>query len=167
MAITWLGFELSIESQELKLRYSMLQYCMKDHHSTLCYSMAVWKRTVWYSKEEHSTVLCMIVHNIIWYGAVFVPVRYCVVHHLVGLVVKVSVSRTQDLGFESCLWRDFSRANHTSDFKIGTPVATLPGAWWCRVSTGTGWTSVNVLWLGEVESLICSFCLSVAACKIA
>ena len=27
----------------------------------------------------------------------------------------------------------------------------------------TGWPGVSILWLGEIESLICSFCLSVAA----
>ena len=44
------------------------------------------------------------------------------------------------LGFDSCFRREsFSRSSHTSDFKIGTPVATLPGAWRCRVSAGTGW----------------------------
>ena len=32
----------------------------------------------------------------------------------------------------------FSWSSHTSDFKIGTPVATLPDAWHYRVSTGTG-----------------------------
>ena len=47
--------------------------------------------------------------------------------------------------------------------KIGTPVATLPGAWHYRVSTVTGWLGISVLWLGEVESLICNFSISVAA----
>ena len=45
-------------------------------------------------------------------------------------------------------------------------MATLPGAWRFRVSTGTGQPGVSVLWLGEVESLICNFYLSVAACTI-
>ena len=45
-------------------------------------------------------------------------------------------------------------------------MATLPGAWRYRVSVGTGRSGVSILWLGEVESSICSFCLSVAACKI-
>ena len=44
-------------------------------------------------------------------------------------------------------------------------VATLPGAWRYRVSTGTGRPGVSILWLGEMESLICSFYLSVAARK--
>ena len=45
-------------------------------------------------------------------------------------------------------------------------MATLPGAWHYRVSAGTGWPGVSILWLGEMESLIGSFYLSVAACKI-
>ena len=48
-----------------------------------------------------------------------------------------------------------------SDLKIGTPVATLRGAWLYRVSTGTGRPGVSILWLGEVERLSCNFCLSV------
>ena len=60
----------------------------------------------------------------------------------------------------------FSGSSHTSDLKIGTPVATLPGAWRYRVSTGTGRPGVSILWLGEVERLICNFYLSVAAGKI-
>ena len=57
---------------------------------------------------------------------------------LVGLVVKASASRAEDPGFESRLRRDFSGSNHTSDLKIGTPVAVLPGVWCYRVSAGTG-----------------------------
>ena len=60
----------------------------------------------------------------------------------------------------------FSGPSHTSDLNIGTPVATLPGAWRYRVSAGTGPPGVSILWLGEMESLICSFYLSVAARKI-
>ena len=60
----------------------------------------------------------------------------------------------------------FSGSSHTSDFNIGTPVATLPGARRYRDSAGTGRPGVRILWLGEIESLICSFYLSVAARKI-
>ena len=83
---------------------------------------------------------------------------------LVGLVVKVPASRTVDLGFDSCFRReDFSGSSHTSDFNIGTPVATLPGAWHYEVSAGTGWPGFSILWQGEVES---NFYLSVAAHKL-
>ena len=64
---------------------------------------------------------------------------------LVGLVVKASASRAEDPGFESRLRRDFSGSGHTSDLKIGTPVATLPSAWRFRVSAGTGRPGVSVL----------------------
>ena len=59
-------------------------------------------------------------------------------------------------------------SSHTSDLKIGTPVATLPSAWRYRVnSAGTGWAVVSILRLGEMESLVSNFYLSVAARKIA
>ena len=60
-------------------------------------------------------------------------------NRLVGLVVKASDSGAQDPEFESRLRRDFSGSCHTSDLKIGTPVATLPGAWrYIRASAGPG-----------------------------
>ena len=79
---------------------------------------------------------------------------------------KTSASRVEDPGFESCFWGIFLGSSHTIDLKIGTPVATPPGAWRYRVSTGTGRPGVSILWLDEVERLICNFCFSVAACKI-
>ena len=39
----------------------------------------------------------------------------------------------------------FSGSSHTSDLKIGTPVATLPGAWRYRVRAGTGRPGVSIL----------------------
>ena len=65
--------------------------------------------------------------------------------HLAGHVVKASTSRVEDPGFESRLFRNFSKSSHTSDLKSGTPVATLPGTWRHRVSAGTGWPSVSIL----------------------
>ena len=61
-----------------------------------------------------------------------------------GLVVKTSFSGAEDPGFESRLRRDFSGSSHTSDLKIGTPVAAPPGAWH-RVSAGTGRPGVSIL----------------------
>ena len=78
---------------------------------------------------------------------------------------KASASRAEDPRFECRLHRNFSGLSHTSDLKIGTPVATLPGAWRYRVSAGTGQPGVSILWLGEMESWICNFYLSVAARK--
>ena len=60
----------------------------------------------------------------------------------------------------------FPGSSHTSDLEIGTPVATLPDTWRYRVSAGTAWPGVSILWLGEMESLVCNFYLSVTACKI-
>ena len=70
---------------------------------------------------------------------------------------------------ETWLWSPFfpvgvlPRLSPASDLTIGAPVATLPGAWRYRVSAGTGRPGVSILWLGEMESLICNFYLSVAA----
>ena len=60
-------------------------------------------------------------------------------------LVKAFTSRAEDPGFESRLRRDFSTSSHTSDLTIGTPVATLPGAWRCRVSAGTDRLGVSIL----------------------
>ena len=56
-----------------------------------------------------------------------------------------------------------SGLSHTSDLKIVTPVAALPGAWHYRVSTMIGWHDASILLLGETESLICNLYLAVAA----
>ena len=70
------------------------------------------------------------------------PIAYC----LVGLVVKVSALRPVDPAFDSHLQcGDVSGSSHTSDLQIDTAVATLPGAWRCRVTTGTGWPGVSIL----------------------
>ena len=66
-------------------------------------------------------------------------------HRLVGQVDKVSASKAEGPEFVSHLRWDFSGSNPTSDFKIGTPVATLPGAWRYGVSAGTGRPGVSIL----------------------
>ena len=38
----------------------------------------------------------------------------------------------------------FLGSSHSSDLNIGTPVATLPGAWRYRVIAGTGWPGVSI-----------------------
>ena len=48
-------------------------------------------------------------------------------HRLTGLVVKASALGAEDPGFRSRLQRDLFGSSHTSEVKIGTPVATLPG----------------------------------------
>ena len=67
-------------------------------------------------------------------------------HRLVGLVVKASASRAKEPGFESRLRKDFFRDRVLRvTLKIGTPVATLPGAWCYRVRAGTGRPGVSIL----------------------
>ena len=56
---------------------------------------------------------------------------------------KSSASRAEDPGFESHLRRDFFGV--VIPVKIGTPVATLPGAWRYRVSAGIGRPGVSIL----------------------
>ena len=79
-----------------------------------------------------------------------------------GLVVRRPPWERKIPGSNPACAGIFSGSSHTSDSKIGTPVATLPGAWRYRVSTGTGRPGVSIQWLGEVERLICNFYLSVA-----
>ena len=85
---------------------------------------------------------------------------------LVGLVVKRLPRERKIPGSNPACAGIFSGSSHTSDFKIGTPVATLPGSWRYRVSAGTGRPGVSILCLGEVERWICNFYLSVGARKI-
>ena len=87
-------------------------------------------------------------------------------NRLVGLVERHPLRERKIPGSNPACAGIFSGSSHTSDSKIGTPVAPLPGAWRYRVSTGTGRPGVSILLLGEVESLICNFYLSVAARKI-
>ena len=47
---------------------------------------------------------------------------------LIGLVVEASPLRTEDPGLNPACAGIFPGSSHTSDLKIGTPVATLPGA---------------------------------------
>ena len=51
-----------------------------------------------------------------------------------------------------CLESGRPGSSHTSDLKIDTLVATLPGAWLYRVSAGAGWASVSLL--GWVRSKV-------------
>ena len=68
-------------------------------------------------------------------------------HHLVVLVVRRPPRERKILGSNPACGRIFSGLSHTSDLKIGTPVAALPGAWRYRVSTGTGRPGVSILWV--------------------
>ena len=117
---------------------------------TVCGPLSV--HSVWFAVSTQCVVRCqytvcgpLSVHSV-WSTVstqCLVRCQYTVsdlqlLDRLVGLVVKTSASRAEDSGFESRLRLDFSGSNHYSDSKIGTPVATLPGAWRYRVSAGTG-----------------------------
>ena len=49
------------------------------------------------------------------------------VDRLAGVLANASTSRAEDPEFESACDGIFPGSSHTSDLKIGTPVATLPG----------------------------------------
>ena len=73
------------------------------------------------------------------------PFLYLHKNRLVGLVVRRPPRERKVPGSNPACAGIFSGSSHTSDFKIGTPVATLPGAWRYRVSTGTGRPGVSIL----------------------
>ena len=78
-------------------------------------------------------------------GSLVVRVPVCSCYRLVGLVVRRPPRERKVPGSNPACAGIFSGSSHTSDLKIGTPVATLPGAWRYRVSTGTGRPGVSIL----------------------
>ena len=66
------------------------------------------------------------------------------IHRLVGLVVRRPPRERKVPGSNPARAGIFSGSSHTSDLNIGTPVATLPGAWRYRLSAGTGRPSVSI-----------------------
>ena len=67
------------------------------------------------------------------------------IDRLVGLVVRRPPRERKIPGSNPTCVGIFSGSSQTSDLKIGTPVATLPGAWRYRVSAGTGRPGVSIL----------------------
>ena len=88
---------------------------------------------------------CWSVSQLANNNIVIIIIILIIINRLIGLVVKASASGAEDPEFESRLRRDFSWLSHTSELKIGTPVAALPGAWRYRVSSGTGRPGVSIL----------------------
>ena len=66
-------------------------------------------------------------------------------NRLIGLVVRCPPRERKVPGSNPACAGIFLGSSHTSDLNIGTPVATLPGAWHYRVSTGTGRPGVSIL----------------------
>ena len=71
--------------------------------------------------------------------------RHSTNHRLVGLVVRRPPRERKIPGSNPVCAGIFWGSSHTSDSKIGTPVATLSGAWRYRVSAGTGRPGVSIL----------------------
>ena len=80
-----------------------------------------------------------------FYLCLFVSLSFPLSHRLVGLVVRRLPREWKIPGSNPACAGIFSGSSHISDLKIGAPVATLPGAWRYRVSTGTGRPGVSVL----------------------
>ena len=137
-----------------------------------CKTKSVHRPTITYlghmPYEKHSP-LTIHQHTRLW-AVLYSSFQECpllnITDRLIGLVVRRPPWEGKFPGSNPACTRIFSGSSHTSDSNIGTPAATLPGAWCYRVSAGTGQPSVSILWLGEVESLICNLYLSVAAHKI-
>ena len=83
------------------------------------------------------------------------------IHYLAGLVVKASASSSWRSGVQIPLAMGFFRVESYQWLKTWHSSGYPARTWRYRISAG-----VSILWLGEVESLICNFCLSVAAHKI-
>ena len=66
-------------------------------------------------------------------------------YRLVGLVVRRPPLQRKIPGSNPACAGIFSGSSHTSDLQIGTPVATLQGAWRYRISAGTGRPGVSIL----------------------
>ena len=64
---------------------------------------------------------------------------------LIGLVVRRPPRERKIHSSNPACAGLFLGLSHTSDSNIGTPGATLPGAWRYRVSTGTGQPGVSIL----------------------
>ena len=70
---------------------------------------------------------------------------FLLANRLIGLVVRRPPRKREIPGSNPACDRIFSGSSNTSDLRIGTPVATLPGAWQYRVRTGTGQPGVSIL----------------------
>ena len=67
------------------------------------------------------------------------------VDRIVGLEVRRPPRERKIPGSNPACAGIFLGSSHTSDLNIGTPVATVPGAWRYRVGAGTGRLGVSIL----------------------
>ena len=116
----------------------LLKLC--KHHCLSLNKTVYIKKNKDNNTEWHScgfSMVCMVLQT--------VPNRFAEADRLDGPVVRRSPPERKIPGSNPACAGNFSGSSHTSDFKIGTPVATLPGAWRCRVSTGTGRPGFSIL----------------------
>ena len=156
MCMTW---EWSTE-HTLWFVYDSLFMCVTWEWST--------EHTLWSVYNSLTVYVCDLRKKLRAYTMIDVQQSHCLCVWLPWWPSgKASASRAAGLGsipaFPVGL---FSSLSNTSDIIIGILVATLPGSWHHWVNIGTSWLGVNILWQVEIASLICSFCLSVAACTI-
>ena len=90
-------------------------------------------------------MLVIIVIMLIIINIVSINIITIVLDRLVGLVVRRPTPELKIPSSNPACAGIFSGSSHTSDLKIGTPVATLPGAWRYRVNSGTGRPGVSIL----------------------
>ena len=93
------------------------------------------------SKAGQGLVLCTNAKALSLSGSLSLSLS----HRLIGLLVRRPPRKRKIPGSNPFCDVIFSGFSHTSDSKIGTPVATLPGAWRYRVSAGTGRPGVSIL----------------------
>ena len=75
----------------------------------------------------------------------FLYIIFMMPDRLIGLVVRHPPREWKIPCLNPACATIFSGSSHTSDLKIGTPVATLPGTWHYRVSAATGRPGVSIL----------------------
>ena len=140
---------------------TFLLFCFRTKQARFCYCM-FWNETgtllLFYVLEQirHVDVITLVtVHHACGHIAraatkVFhscpLWTSFWVVPQVSFSVFRTrSASRAAHQQFDSRFLRgDFSGSGRTSGL-IGTPVATLPGAWRYRVSAETGWPCISIL----------------------
>ena len=130
---------------------SLLYIMLEIHHS-------VWEFSIWIQPFQAATGTHKGGHSLQNYtgrgrvgelcdgwSPLCVGGGTCSGYRLVGLLVRRPPRERKIPGSNPACAGIFSGSSHTSDLKTGTPVATLPGAWCYRVSTGTGRPGVSIL----------------------
>ena len=99
-----------------------------------CYCVLTWSV---FSASKPQTCTATKLHSL----------QHRSVHHTASLVLwlRCPPRERKIPGLNPACAGIFSGSSHISDLKIGTPVATLPGAWCYRVSAGTSWPGVSIL----------------------